>query len=92
VLGLRCSSSSACDVGRRVVGRVALSKGGVIFKGRGVPEVVPISKAPSHAAPAPAAAAWYVSRERPPHTDSSPVGDGLRAALRVNQAGTTLRA
>jgi len=52
--------------GRRVVGRVALSKGGAVFKGSGVPEVGAIDRAPSHAAPAPTASAWYVSPSAPP--------------------------
>jgi hypothetical protein len=44
--------------GRRVVGRMARSNGGAFSKGRGVPFVVLIDTAPSHAAPAPAASAW----------------------------------
>ncbi len=51
-----------------------------IVKDGGVPEVGAINRAPSHAAPAPAAVAWYVSPSAPPRTASSPAGDGLRAA------------
>lgn len=67
------------------------AKGIAISKGCGVPCVRSLDGAPSHAAPAPAASAWYVSPSAPPRTDSSPEGDGLWAALRVNQAGTTLQ-
>jgi hypothetical protein len=68
------------------------TNGGAIFKGDGVPKVGAIDRAPSHAAPAPAAAAWYISLSAPPRTPASPAGDDLRVALRVKGAGTTLHA
>jgi hypothetical protein len=74
---------------RRARGRL---KGGAVSTGCGIPKLGAIDRAPSHAAPAPAASAWYVCLPRrsaplhrlPATTCGSPCG--------VKGAGTTLHA
>jgi hypothetical protein len=91
VLGLRCSGSSPGSRGG-VSSGAWQHEGHAVSKDGGVPFVGAIDRAPSHAAPAPAASAWYVSPSAPPCTPSSLASDDLRAALSGEGGRTTLQA